>query len=164
MVNENMAAAVRMHVVEKGGDPGRAAVVALGGAGPVHAYNLARRVGASRVLIPAKAGVLSALGLLVTPPAFDAARTYRVPFERLDLDALRKVFREMDDEVVRLLRTVDPDEAITIDRAIDCKYIGQGYAVPVALGQDDPARLSMDELNDRFASVYRESTATSTTT
>ena len=85
VVNENMTAAVRMHVMEKGGDPTSVAALALGGAGPVHVYNLARKVGMSRVLVPARAGVLSAFGLLVAPPAFDAVRTHRVPVRRSGL-------------------------------------------------------------------------------
>ena len=155
VVNENMAAAVRMHILEKGGDPSRAAAVALGGAGPVHVYNMARRVGMSRVLVPVRAGVLAALGLLVTPPAFDAVRTHRVPFEKLDLDAVHGTFVEMETEVAELLRTVDSDRPISFVRRADCKYIGQGYAVPVTLG-DGASGLSLDALREGFAAVYRE--------
>lgn len=63
-----MAAAIKMHVIEKGGAPSRAAMVAFGGAGPVYAYNVARKLGIERVLVPLQAGVTSALGLLAAPP------------------------------------------------------------------------------------------------
>ena len=156
VVNENMVAAVRVYVMEKGGDPTSVAALALGGAGPLHAYNLARKVGMSRVLVPAKAGVLSAFGLLVAPPAFDAVRTYRVPFGSLDFSAMQVIVRAMEEEVASMLRTVDPSGPIAFTRSVDCKYIGQGYSVPVELGQGEVTDLTVQHLWDRFAHVYRE--------
>src|SRR5947207_7710689 len=73
VVNETMAAAVRMHVSERGGDPSRLVVVAFGGAGPVHVCNLARKLRIGRILVPLRAGVLSALGLVRGPGAYDIA-------------------------------------------------------------------------------------------
>jgi N-methylhydantoinase A len=67
IVNENMALAAKMHIVEKGGDPLKTTLVAFGGAGPVHAYSLAKKLGMPKVLIPLRAGVASALGFFVAP-------------------------------------------------------------------------------------------------
>src|SRR5204862_2516341 len=74
VVNETMAAAVRMHVTERGGDPERATLFAFGGAGPVHAYHLAAKLGVAEVVVPLRAGVLSALGLVMAPVGYDAVR------------------------------------------------------------------------------------------
>src|SRR6185295_11240803 len=82
VVNESMAAAVRMHVSERGGDPSRPLLTAFGGAGPVHVGNLATKLGIRRILVPLRAGVLSALGLVLAPAAFDIARTRKVPLQR----------------------------------------------------------------------------------
>ena len=107
VVNETMASAVKMHVIEKGGDPARAALVAFGGAGPVHAYNLARALGMGRVMVPMQAGVMSAQGLLHSPPAFDLTRTYKTPFDSLDYESMKGAFAEIEREVAGFLGQVD---------------------------------------------------------
>lgn len=155
-VNEYMTGAVRMHVVEKGGDPTRAVLVALGGAGPVHAYNLSHKIGIGKILIPARAGVLSALGLLVTPPAFDLTWTYRTPIHRLDQTDMALTFTKMETEIETLLRTVDPVGAMSFRRTADCKYTGQGYTVPVPVPHDlKPDSLSI-LLQQNFAKAYKK--------
>ena len=78
VVNENMASAAKVYVAEKGEDPSSCAIVAFGGAGPVHASDLARRIGSRTILVPPRAGVASAFGMLVAPMTFDTVRTYRV--------------------------------------------------------------------------------------
>lgn len=156
VVNETMAGAVRMHVVERGGDPARATLVAFGGAGPVHAYNLATKLGLGQVLVPLRAGVLSALGLLVAAPVFDAIRTHKVPLTRIDALAMEAQFREMEAEISRSLGEVEPGGAVEWSRAVDVCYIGQGYTVTVGLEGLEPAAVTGEELWRRFARVYRE--------
>jgi N-methylhydantoinase A/oxoprolinase/acetone carboxylase beta subunit len=156
VVNEAMAGAIRMHVVECGGDPARATLVAFGGAGPVHAYNLAGKLGIGRVLIPLRAGVLSALGLLIAAPAFDAIRTHKVPLDRIDPVAMEGHFREMEADIGRSLAEVEPDAPVEFSRAVDVCYIGQGYTVTVPLEGLEPAAVNGHELWRRFARVYRE--------
>ena len=155
VVNENMAAAVKMHVIEKGGDPSRATLLAFGGAGPVHAYNLARALGLGRVMVPMQAGVMSAQGLLHAPPAFDLTRTFKVAFDDLDGPALRKAFAEMDEEVERFLRQVDSKAEVQFTRWLDVCYIGQGYQIPVRVSEDDLGTGIRETLLARFAEEYR---------
>jgi N-methylhydantoinase A len=155
VVNETMAAAVRMHVTERGGNPERATIFAFGGAGPVHAYHVAATLGVREVIVPLRAGVLSALGLVVAPVAYDAVRTQRAPLARLDPGAIDAAFRQMAEDVARTLRTADPDGAVAFARAVDVGYIGQGYQVTIAV-DDSPASLGREALWRRFAEVYRE--------
>jgi N-methylhydantoinase A/oxoprolinase/acetone carboxylase beta subunit len=155
VVNETMAAAVRMHVTERGGNPERATLFAFGGAGPVHAYHMARKLGVSAVVVPLRAGVLSALGLVVAPVAYDAVRTHRVPLAQLDPVSIDGAFHQMEEEVSRTLRTVDPGGVVVFTRAVDVGYIGQGYQVTIA-ADDRPASLGREALWPRFAEVYRE--------
>jgi N-methylhydantoinase A len=155
VVNETMAAAVRMHVTERGGNPGRATLFAFGGAGPVHAHHLAAKLGVAEVVVPLRAGVLSALGLVVAPVAYDAVRTHRVPLAQIDPVTVDALFREMAEEVTRTLRTADPDGAVRFARAVDVGYIGQGYQVTFAI-DDGPASLGREALWRRFAEVYRD--------
>jgi N-methylhydantoinase A len=155
VVNETMAAAVRMHVTERGGDPGRAALFAFGGAGPVHAYHLAVILGMAEVIVPLRAGVLSAVGLVTAPVAYDSIRTHRVPLAHLDAAAIDAVFRSMAEDVARTLRTADPGAVVTFARAVDVGYIGQGYQVTIPL-DEAPSALAREALAPRFAAVYRE--------
>ena len=155
VVNETMAAAVRMHVTERGGNPERATLFAFGGAGPVHAYNLAAKLGVPEVVVPLRAGVLSALGLVVAPVAYHAVRTQRVPLAQLDPDAIDAVFRQMAEDVTQTLRTADPGGAVAFARAVDVGYIGQGYQVTIAV-DDSPVSLGREALWRRFAETYRE--------
>jgi N-methylhydantoinase A/oxoprolinase/acetone carboxylase beta subunit len=150
-----MAAAVRMHITERGGNPERATLFAFGGAGPVHAYNLAAKLGVPEVLVPLRAGVLSALGLVVAPVAYDAVRTHRVPLAQLDPEAVGAVFREMAEDVARTLRTAEAGGAVAFTRAVDVGYIGQGYQVTLAI-DDSPESLGRAALWRRFAEIYRE--------
>ena len=106
VVNETVAAAVRMHVSERGGDPSRLVVVAFGGAGPVHVCNLARKLRISRILVPLRAGVLSALGLVLAPAAYDIARTRKTPLQGLDFRALAGDVAEMQAEIAAKLQEV----------------------------------------------------------
>ena len=148
-----MATAVRMHVSERGGTPERATLVAFGGAGPMHADNLARKLSIRRIVVPLRAGVLSALGLLVAPAAFDLVRTVKTPLTRFDAADAEVVFAELTAEIEATLRQVDPEARIEYSRAADVGYIGQGYQVTVPLpdGGLDP-----DTLWDRFAQIYAE--------
>ncbi|MGY9031800.1 MAG: hydantoinase/oxoprolinase family protein [Rhodobacterales bacterium] len=75
VVNENMAQAARMYVAERGGDLERAVMVAFGGGGPLHAHQIARKLGVREILIPEVAGVFSALGFLAAAPAYEVARS-----------------------------------------------------------------------------------------
>ena len=149
-----MAAAVRMHVTERGGNPQKSTLFAFGGAGPVHAYHLAVKLGVPRMLVPLRAGVLSALGLVIAPLAYDLVRTQKTPLAAVDPAHVDAVFREMTEEVALTLRKAEPDAAPTFARAIDVGYIGQGYQVTVPVGVG--AAVATDALWARFAEIYRE--------
>ena len=153
VVDEAMAAAVRMHASERGGTPDRALLVAFGGAGPMHADHLARKLSMRRILVPLRAGVLSALGLLIAPAAFDLARTIKTPLARLEARAAEAVFAELRTEIEAMLRQIDAESEIEFIRAAEIGYIGQGYQVTVLL---DDAPLDGEALWDRFARIYRE--------
>jgi len=154
VVNETMAAAVRMHVSERGGDASRPLLAAFGGAGPVHVCNLATKLGISRILVPLRAGVLSALGLVLAPAAFDIARTRKVPLQRLNFAELAREVEAMQREIAAKLREV---EALIprFEVALGLGYIGQSYHVPVDVIPDRIALLTADELLKAFAGIYR---------
>jgi N-methylhydantoinase A/oxoprolinase/acetone carboxylase beta subunit len=154
VVKETMAAAVRMHVTERGGNPERATLFAFGGAGPVHAYHMAATLGIPRIIVPLRAGVLSALGLVIAPVSFDLARTHKLPLGRLEPTAIDAIFRDMSEEVRQTLDTAQPGAPPTFTRALDIGYIGQGYQVTVPI--DESTVPDAAELWRRFAAVYRD--------
>lgn len=154
VVNESMAAAVRMHVSERGGDPSRPLLTAFGGAGPVHVCNLAAKLGIRRVLVPLRAGVLSALGLVLAPAAFDIARTRKVPLQALNFAELAAEVADMRREIAAKLREVDA-AAPRFEVVLGLGYVGQSYHVPVSVDGERIAALSEPDLLARFAAAYR---------
>lgn len=157
IVNENMAAATRMHLAEKGRDPRRYAMIAFGGAGPVHAYNLARLLKLGRLIVPLGAGVTSALGFLVAAPAIDYVRSYVSRLEQIDWPHLNALFGEMEDEARDLLIEAGarPDE-ITMTRSADMRHVGQGFeiSVPAPNGTLDAAASA--GLRESFFTAYQQ--------
>src|SRR5690606_28006181 len=95
VVNNNMAAATRRYIAEKGRDPRRYTLVATGGAGPVHAYGLAKELKISRIICPLAAGVCSALGFLIAPPATEGVRSYISRLQTLDPAMVERLYEEM---------------------------------------------------------------------
>src|SRR5262249_60321917 len=82
VVNESMASAARVHIAERGRDPRDYALLCTGGAGPVHACRVAKKLGLTRIICPPSAGVASALGLLVAPARVDRGGTVRLRLDR----------------------------------------------------------------------------------
>ena len=130
-----MAAATRMHLAEKGRDPRRYTLIAFGGAGPVHACNLARLLKMRRVIVPFGAGVVSALGFLVAPPATDMVRSYVARLERLDWDSGQRAVRRDGRGGPRSCSVEAGADAaaITLRPSADMRHVGQGFEIPVPL-------------------------------
>jgi N-methylhydantoinase A len=157
VVNENMAAATRMHAAEKGRDPRRYGLIAFGGAGPVHAYGVARLLKLRRIICPLGAGVTSALGLLVAAPAIDLVRSYVARLEDLDWGYLNKLFAEMEAEAFALLlETGAAAGELTVRRTADMRYVGQGFEIAVPLPDGPLGPESAGEIRERFFDTYRQ--------
>ena len=138
LVNENMANAARVHAAERGIDLNGYALVATGGAGPVHACGVAMRLGIDRVIVPPAAGVGSAFGLMLAPIAFDYVRSFVSRIAALDREVVNKLYGEMEDEGRALVREAGIDDSeIRVVRTADMRYVGQGHeiSVPVPLGE-----------------------------
>jgi len=156
VVNENMAGAARIHAVERGKDPRRYPVFAFGGAGPVHAYRVARILGAPELIVPLGAGVTSALGFLVAPLAFDYVRSYYARLDNLDWAKADALLTEMASEGAATLAEAGVTRTgLTFRRSAEMRYIGQGFEVSVPLpdGPLTPERLP--EVQEAFAVAYR---------
>ena len=151
VVNETMGAAVRMHVTERGGSPQHVTLVAFGGAGPLHACHLAAKLRVGRVMVPLRAGVLAALGLLIAPPAYDIVRTRKTPLAQFDAAATEVLMEEMAGSIAARLGGLDPGDELRFARAVDVGYVGQSYQVTVPL----EGAVDREAIRERFAALYR---------
>jgi len=156
IVNENMAAAAKVYVTEHGEDPGFYTLVAFGGCGPVHAVDLARRLGISRVLIPPRAGVASAIGMVVAPVSYDTVRTNRVRVAAADFGALDTLFAAMAAECQERMPDSVDLEALAYERAADMRYVGQGYNVAIPLPDAPLADATAEDVRRWFDETYRK--------
>ena len=157
IVDETMAAATRMHLAEKGRDPRRYTLIAFGGAGPVHAYNLARLLKMQRLVVPLGAGVASALGFLVAPPATDMVRSYVARIERLDWDHVNSLFAAMTEEGSRLLSEAGAEpSAIALRPTADMRHVGQGFEISVPLPSVKLDAGNLPAIREAFFASYRE--------
>lgn len=160
VVNENMAAAVRMYAAEKGVNIAEATIVASGGAGPVHAVDFARRMNCRKVLIPCAAGVFSALGFLVAPVSYEVARTHVGALDSIRIEDLEKEYGLLAEEASAVVRNALPGAAVTITRSADMRYVGQGASVRVSVGDDlDPGKLReafYEEYRKRYGHSYSD--------
>ena len=159
IVNESMVAATRMHLAEKGRDPRECALMALGGAGPVHAYALAKLLGVKRVIVPMGAGVISAFGLLAAAPAVDAVRGYAAALTKVSWQRVSALYNEMESRARQLLeRTAGRIEDIVMTRTADMRYTGQGFEIevplpPGVLGSEDLGRIR-EAFNSTYAGLF----------
>ncbi len=156
VVTESMAAAARIHIVEKGRDPRRYAMVGFGGAGPAHAAGVARALGVEEVLIPPASGAASALGFLAAPLSFEQVRSHPI---RLDTpgaaSAIDTVLRDLERETrAHLLAAGVPDADIVIQRSADMRLFGQLHEINFALPEGDITDAEMPVIRAAFATAY----------
>jgi N-methylhydantoinase A len=154
LINETMAAAAKTHIAERGGNPQLVTVAAFGGAGPVHAYGLAHKLGAPRLVVPPNAGVGSATGFFTAPRAFDLVRSHKVPFDSADFAKLEALFRELEAEGERTLRRAGATEPVAFSRSVEARFIGQGSETALPVPERDFTALDASELRRRFDAAY----------
>ena len=155
IVVEQMARAARLHAVAQGQDPRRLRIVAFGGAGPVHAAALGRRLGAPEVLVMPGAGVGAAVGLGLAPAVCVVARSRLCPVEEVDWREAEALVAEMHAEALRdmgLAESAGVEAAVSIDM----RYRGQGYEVNVPFRGPPFGPESGEALDAAFAAAYRE--------
>jgi len=155
LINETMAAAAKTHIAEKGGNPGLITVSAFGGAGPVHAYGLARKIGAPRILVPPLAGVGSALGFFTAPVAFDLSRSHRAVLDAADFKAIEDLFRELETEGAAILGRAADDEKILFERTLMMRFVGQGAETDLAIAPRPFDQWRKADIRELFDTEYR---------
>ena len=133
-VNENMAQAAIIHALEKARNIGSYTMLPIGGAGPVHACNIAMKMSLPRVVCPPSAGVASAFGFLVSPTSFTFVQGGVNPLDALDFSAINAMLADMEREGRELLSAAGVDQdSIRVECLAAMRYIGQGYDVEAAV-------------------------------
>jgi N-methylhydantoinase A/oxoprolinase/acetone carboxylase beta subunit len=151
-----MAAAAKTHIAEKGGNPKIVTIVAFGGAGPVHAYGLAKKLGAPRLIVPPNAGVGSALGFFTAPRAFDLLRSHKVSLGASHFNEIEKIFKDLEAEATKILKKEATGKNIRFERSLDMRFVGQGAETNVPISERDFTKMKKDEVRRRFDEVYKK--------
>jgi len=155
LINETMASAAKTHIAEKGGNPNIVTVTAFGGAGPVHTYGLAKKIGARSILIPPLAGVGSALGFFTAPVAFDMSRSHRKVLEDADFKEIEALFRELEIESAKILEGAQKGDAIIYNRTLLMRFVGQGAEIDLDIENKDFQTFTKKDIRTLFDTEYK---------
>ena len=154
IINEDVARAFRIHASERGFDYRQSSMVAFGGSGPLHAMAVARILKIPRVVFPIGAGVMSALGLLASPLAFELSRSWLSVIDDLDREGFTATFAPLIEEAAGFLRRAGIDAAeMSVRCSLDMRYYGQGREIEIILPDGDPAA-AFDRLTALFEARY----------
>jgi len=153
-VTDQMARAASVHASEKGADLRRCTLLAFGGAGPVHAAHLARALGIPRVVVPPRAGVLSALGCDLAPAAFDLAVSYKRELGELDLERVTGMLRRMEKEGLTLLHQAGVRVGARVEWLADMRHLGQRSEVTFPIPRRPLRRTDLPAIERAFRRAY----------
>jgi N-methylhydantoinase A len=147
-----------VHATDLGVDPRNLPMVAFGGAGPVHAYGIARKLGIKRVICPTGAGVTSAIGLLIAPVAVDLSASFPMQVDNWDFDAMDRLLGDLAAQGAEVVSAAGvPPETITNTYTVDMRHVGQGHEITVALPDRSlPSNQFRERLLGNFYELYRE--------
>ncbi|MEZ5933892.1 MAG: hydantoinase/oxoprolinase family protein [Alphaproteobacteria bacterium] len=155
IINANMANAIRSRTVQKGIDPRGFALVAFGGAGPLHGAEVAALLDIPEVIVPPFPGITSAMGLLTTDLKYDAIRTQFQTSATIDLEGLKGALQAMEAEIKEQFAAdgIAP-LSITLQRFAELRYVGQGYELKVPIASDVVTEASLAELWRDFHAAH----------
>jgi 5-oxoprolinase (ATP-hydrolysing) len=134
IVCENMASATRVHIVERGYDPRDFSMIAMGGAGPAHAVNVARKLGISKVLIPKASGAASAFGMLVAPVSFFSKRSLPSLLDEINFLSVNSLLKKLEEECLTKLKASGIKmKDIEVQRFAEMRLSGQIHDITISL-------------------------------
>jgi N-methylhydantoinase A len=151
-----MAEMVRLATLRRGLDPRDFALVAFGGAGPLHASEIAREVGIPKVIVPVYPGLFSAIGTILGERRHDLVLTYLARVRELERAALLIGFLELEKKAAELMEAegVGPNDEQILERRIDLRFAGQLFELTVPINSEDD--LTAEVLEERFRERYIE--------
>lgn len=158
LVNESMSKAAAMHATDLGVDPRSLPMVAFGGAGPVHAYGIARKLGITRIICPTGAGVTSAIGLLIAPVSVDLSASHPMAIDDWSMDEMNGLLDSLSAQGSEVVSAAGVGrETITNRFTVDMRHVGQGHEITVLLPERSlPKEAFLRQLQGNFFKLYRE--------
>ena len=155
VVNSNMARAIRVITVEKGHNPTDFALVAYGGAGPLHAVQMAQEMGIRKVLIPPAPGVLCALGLLTADIKKSYVRTALTPYDKATPEMLNTVLGSLMEQGNAWLDAEKvPQERRSFRNVAEMRYVGQNYELQVEIISGTITQADLDKMKEDFFKAH----------
>ncbi|MCE5209441.1 MAG: hydantoinase/oxoprolinase family protein [Chloroflexi bacterium] len=134
IVNTNMSALLQSITVKRGYDPREFALVAYGGAGPLHAAAIAQEMGIPTVIIPMNSGVFSAWGMLMADLRHDFAMTHIKPLLQAEVSQVNEMYKNLETRLRGIFKEENvTDEDIEVSHVMDLRYVGQEHALSVAI-------------------------------
>ncbi|MFB6311908.1 MAG: hydantoinase/oxoprolinase family protein [Salinirussus sp.] len=155
VVNATMVKRMRVATVERGLDPREFTLISFGGAGPLHAAELAAELEMHRAVIPKAPGVNSAVGLLGANYRIDRSETFLETLDSIDSGALRTKYSELESEVIDALVSQGQDRAdIVLGTAMAVRYQGQGYELDIEIDPEELETGAQETIAKRFAAAH----------
>ena len=155
LADETMANAARVHGAELGLDISRFDLLVSGGGGGLHAARIADKLGIRRIIVPANAGVGSAVGFLRSPVAFERVMSVVQLLDEIDNTALSDRLADARITVCDIVLKAVPQERISVTAKAELRYRGQGHVISIDLQEMDGFVLNLNELGESFTSRYQ---------
>ncbi|WP_245801138.1 hydantoinase/oxoprolinase family protein [Pollutimonas bauzanensis] len=156
IVTENMANAARVHGSELGKSIEDYTVIAFGGAAPLHAARLARKLGVARLIIPRSAGVGSALGFLWAPVAYQTVRSLLQRLDNIDIPAVQRLLDELSATAQGIVERASAGAPLKQSRLVYMRYAGQGHEIAIDLPVAPITQATVRSLKDSFETRYAQ--------
>jgi N-methylhydantoinase A len=155
MVDETMANAARVHAVEQGADTAEHTLIAFGGAAPLHVGRLAEKLGIDRYVVPASAGVGSAIGFLRAPVSYEVVRSRNMRLDAFDAALANRILGEMGTEARAVVEAGATGDTVTETRGAYMRYVGQGHEILVPLPVRELVEEDARTLHAAYEQEYR---------
>lgn len=156
IANAAMSRAIQVMSVERGIDPREILLVAYGGAGPLHAADVAQELNIPSVLVPQHPGLLSALGTLLSDPVQERSQTFLTQTLSADAHRMSSVLERMENECLSLLGLTTRNSKLEVRRSVDVRYRGQAFTLEVVLPNRDIEMSDLAVINNDFVKHYTE--------
>jgi N-methylhydantoinase A len=157
IANASMVGAIRVVSVQRGHDPREFALVAFGGAGPLHANALAEALAIPTTIVPAEPGVTSAVGLLLANLAHDFMRTHAGRLAKADVEELERIFAGFEREGRAIISSEAPAAEVRLMRSMDLRYVGQSYELRIPVPDGPVCQEQLACIADRFHAEHARS-------